>query len=511
MPVFDFNSDNKVNEDKNANVRVTYEIFASNAKSADTDHPIMVLDNSSSLLKHHSYGMFESPVKGTAFLCEVAADNSDTAKMEVRADILKLDARFVSLVKWLGENHIMVKLAGYDTPDGYAVYRINETGVAMRGAKLSGENGFLQFMMGRLFESSAPELADGIDVNDALDDMDDADSMKLTSIQSITDYLTCAGSTLPENIRIWARRNLAVAKSNEVTPEERRHAQRALSIMMNIQWKTDYFEAIDPMEARRILDEELYGMEKVKQRIIETIIQINRTHTLPAYGILLIGPAGTGKSQLAYAVARILKMSWTTLEMSSINDPEQLTGSSRIYANAKPGLIMEAFANAESSNLVFIINELDKAAAGKGNGNPADVLLTLLDNLGFTDNYIECNIPTSGVYPIATANDRSAISAPLMSRFAVIELPDYTFEEKKKIFSDFVFPKVLKRIGMDPEECIITGKALDEVVSVYEGTSGIRDLEQAAEHIAANALYRIETEKCESVKYTSVMIRELLR
>ena len=111
--------------------------------------------------------------------------------------------------------------------------------------------------------------------------------------------------------------------------EERRHAQRALSIMMNIQWKSNYFEAIDPDEARRILDEELYGMERVKQRIIETIIQINRTHTLPAYGLLLVGPAGTGKSQIAYAVARILKLPWTTLDMSSINDPEQLTGSSQ--------------------------------------------------------------------------------------------------------------------------------------------------------------------------------------
>ena len=105
--------------------------------------------------------------------------------------------------------------------------------------------------------------------------------------------------------------------------------------MMNVQWKSNYFEAIDPQEARRILDEELYGMESVKQRIIETIIQINRTHTLPAYGLLLVGPAGTGKSQIAYAVARILKLPWTTLDMSSINDPEQLTGSSRNLCKRK--------------------------------------------------------------------------------------------------------------------------------------------------------------------------------
>ena len=252
-----------------------------------------------------------------------------------------------------------------------------------------------------------------------------------------------------------------MAKSHEVTLEERRHAQRALSIMLNIQWKSNYFEPIDPVEARRILDEELYGMERVKQRIIETIIQINRTHTLPAYGILLVGPAGTGKSQIAYAVARILKLPWTTLDMSSINDPEQLTGSSRIYANAKPGIIMEAFSMAGESNLVFIINELDKAASGKGNGNPADVLLTLLDNLGFTDNYIECMIPTTGVYPIATANDKSRISAPLMSRFAVIDIDDYTPEEKKIIYSRALRPKILKRMGLMERECQVTPEALD--------------------------------------------------
>ena len=172
---------------------------------------------------------------------------------------------------------------------------------------------------------------------------------------------------------------------------------------------------------------------------------------------------------------------------------------------------MEAYANAESSNLLFIINELDKASSGKGNGNPADVLLTLLDNLGFTDNYIECNIPTTGVYPIATANDKSAISAPLMSRFAVIELPDYTLEEKRVIFTKFALPKVLKRIGLKSDEINITEEALDAIMDKFKSTSGIRDIEQAAEHIAANALYRIEVEKIPNVTYTPEMIKTLLK
>ena len=457
----------------------------------------MILDNSDRKWKHHSSGVFTNPNTKAAF--EFNEEDGT-----VSANILKIDSRFVSLLKWLGENHISVRLSGENQEDGYAVYKIRETAFG-GGTKLSAEDGFLQFMIERLLASNPPKE----EIED--EDMEeDGDSMKLTSLQSITDFINCAGRTLPDNIRLWARRNLAVARSNEVSQEERHHAQRALSIMMNIQWKNNYFEAIDPDKARRILDEELYGMEKVKQRIIETIIQINRTHTLPAYGLLLVGPAGTGKSQIAYAVARILKLPWTTLDMSSINDPEQLTGSSRIYSNAKPGIIMEAFSMAGESNLVFIINELDKATSGKGNGNPADVLLTLLDNLGFTDNYMECMIPTVGVYPIATANDKSQISAPLMSRFAVIDIPDYTPDEKRIIFSQFALPKILKKIGLKENECIMTPEAVDAVIEIYKNTSGIRDLEQAAEHITANALYRIEVNHVKSVTFDADMVRELL-
>ena len=493
MPVFDF----KNSPVQSKTPECTYKVFYSSNSQPSASQPILVLDNHAAQLQHHSSGVFTNPINRTSF--EFQGEDGI-----ISTDILQIDARFVSLLGWLGEHHIHVRLSGAVREDGYAVYKIRET--ASGGAlKLSAEDGFLQFMIERLLQSDAPseEMPDE-------EEEEDGDSMKLTSIQSITDFITCAGRTLPDNIRLWARRNLTVARSHEVSPEERRHAQRALSIMLNIHWKGNYFQAIDPVEARRILDEELYGMEQVKQRIIETIIQINRTHTLPAYGLLLVGPAGTGKSQIAYAVARILKLPWMTLDMSSINDPEQLTGSSRIYANAKPGIIMDAFSMAGESNLVFIINELDKASSGNGKGNPADVLLTLLDNLGFTDNYMECMIPTVGVYPIATANDKEQISAPLMSRFAVIEIPDYTPEEKKVIFSRYALPKVLKRIGMRREECVLTEDGLEAVIDLHRGTSGIRDLEQAAEHLAANALYQIEAEHAKCVIFDAKTVCSLL-
>ena len=268
MPVFDFSD--TPNEKKDP--ECTYEVFYSNESEATPEKPILILDNSARQWKHHSGGIFTNPSKRTTF--EFKEEDG-----VFLADILEIDARFTSLLRWLGENHINVRLSGKNQENGYAVYKIRETAFG-GGTKLSAEDGFLQFMIDRLLASDAPAE----EVSDE-EEEEVGDDMKLTSIQSITDFMNCAGKTMPDNIRLWARRNLAVARSHEVSPEERRHAQRALSIMMNIQWKSNYFESIDSEEARKILDEELYGMERVKQRIMETIIQINRTHTLPAYGI----------------------------------------------------------------------------------------------------------------------------------------------------------------------------------------------------------------------------------
>ena len=499
--VFDFNADTTANEKKggpDAPV-CTYTLFDSVCAEADAEHPILVLGDPHRELAHHLNGAFYNPHRRTSF----AYDLTDDVGM---ADILRLDRRFVHLLEWLGENRVPVRLSGAHTADGYAVYRIRALDPTGQTSIPTAVNGFLQLVIERLLASRLPE-------NEAEDEdreEDEQERLHITDMYAMVDFLKCAGSTLPANIRRWAKRNIAQAKSTSISPEERLHAQRALATVLNIRWQSTYFESIDPVRARRILDEELYGMERVKQRVIETIIQINRTHKLPAYGLLLAGPAGVGKSQIAYAVAKILHFPWTSLDMSTIHDAEQLTGSPRIYSNAKPGRIMEAFSQAGSSNLVFIINELDKADSQGNGGNPADALLTLLDNLGYTDNYIECMIPTGGVYPIATANDKSRISAPLMSRFAVIDIPDYTPEEKKVIFKRFSLPKVLKRLGMEESEITVRDEAVDAIVERFAGETGVRDLEQAAEHLCANALFRIETTGVTHVTYDREAAEELL-
>ena len=183
MAVFDFS--NSPSDNKEA--ICTYETFASNESEATEDNPILVLDNKNKKWSHHSAGKFTNPIKRTSFEFE----EEDGV---VSADILKIDSRFVSLLQWLGENHINVRLSGVNKGDGYAVYKIREIAFG-GGTKLSAEDGFLQFMIERLLCSNAPSEEE---VDEETLEM--GDSMKLTSIQSITDFMNCAGRTLPDNI-----------------------------------------------------------------------------------------------------------------------------------------------------------------------------------------------------------------------------------------------------------------------------------------------------------------------
>ena len=217
MPVFDFTH----TPDDKKPAECTYTVFQSNVEKPSVDKPLMLLEKLEEASCHHPIGLLTNPIKKTAF-------EYDGQNGTVSANILEIDARFVSLFKWLGESHIKVRLSGENTERGYAVYKIREVGYG-GDTKLSAEDGFLQFMIERLLASDAPAITE---VDE--DAEEDGDNMKLTSLQSIVDFMTCAGRTLPDNVRLWARRNLAVARSTEVTAEERRHAQRALSMMMNL-------------------------------------------------------------------------------------------------------------------------------------------------------------------------------------------------------------------------------------------------------------------------------------
>ena len=326
----------------------TFQTYEQDSTVADEKHPILIIEDKAQTLVHHVSGRFYRFDEKISFEYGRSSD-------QLYAAINSIDSRFVKLIFFLADNHTDVRLSGHIVGDNYCVYKIRAVDAAgLR--RLTSEDGFLQNVINRLLASKPPKEEKRTD--EAIGEKSVAEKIRMSDVTGMENFLKVASSVLPENIAVWAKRNLMMARSQSISPDERRHAMRALAMMLNIHWQDAYFPAIDPIAARKILDENLYGMDKVKQRIIETIIQINRTHTLPAYGLLLCGPAGVGKSQIAYAVAKILKLPWTALDMSTINDAEALTGSPRVYSNAKPGKIMEAFSDAGSSNRVFIINEL---------------------------------------------------------------------------------------------------------------------------------------------------------
>lgn len=440
-------------------------------------------------------GQFTNPEHVLGF--EVMTPLGEPIVLDFDQRIQRMDKLF----EQLGRKHVPMELQGVEREDDKGSRQFFVYGIHVQdliGTAVS--DGQLQFIIDRLLR--APKREEEAHVSY---------TPHISGINPIQMFLDCAGDTIPYGIEKWARHTLKICNNPNISPEEKKHAQRALEIMLNIRWEGNQFAPIDPVGARKVLDEELYGMDEVKQRVIETIIQINRTGTLPSYGMLLIGPAGTGKSRIAYAVARILKMPWAVLDMSAIRDPEALTGSSRIYINGKPGRIMEAFMRAGTSNIVYVINELDKAEEAGNNGSAADALLTLLDNLGFTDAYMECAVPTDGVYPIATANDESKISDPLLTRFVNIHIPGYKPEEKAIIFRDYSLPRALKRMNMKSAECQVSSDAIEMIVQKYAKEPGCRDIEQVAEHLAAHALYRIEATGEREVSYTTENVEKILR
>ncbi|WP_294521036.1 AAA family ATPase [uncultured Pseudoflavonifractor sp.] len=322
--------------------------------------------------------------------------------------------------------------------------------------------------------------------------------------------LRVCGEGYPPEIRAWAERTLdQCEKVWSGTERERQHAVRALTYALNINWNVRTLDLPSLEEARQIMDSTFYGLEPVKQRMLEVLAQMKRTGTMPSWGLLLDGPAGVGKTSIAKAWARIFRLPMVVLDMSTIRDVEDLTGSSRIYSNGRPGRIMQQLYAARSANVIMVINELDKAGGGNGKGNPADALLTLLDGTGFTDTFMDVAIPTRGIFFVGTCNELGDISRPIRDRFLRISIPGYSGAEKKEIFSRYTLPKLTGRMGIAQGEFTMTPQALEVLCTRYATEPGARDLEQYAEKLLSRYLYRRESGE-EDICCDLAMLRSVL-
>lgn len=265
-------------------------------------------------------------------------------------------------------------------------------------------------------------------------------------------------------------------------------------------------------KARKILDEDHDGLKKVKERILEYIAVKQLAPDLKGQIICLIGPPGVGKSSVAVSVARALGRKFVRVSLGGVRDEADIRGHRKTYVGAMPGRIVSALTQAKSENPVILLDEIDKLTSN-AQGDPAAALLEVLDteqNKAFRDHYIEIPLDISDCIFIATANQADTIPAALYDRMEIINLPSYTSNEKVSIFKNHLFPKQLKRHGLNRRIVKITDDAVRELIEYYTKEAGVRTLERQTASVCRKIAMKIAEGKQKTFSITPEKITELL-
>ena len=256
-----------------------------------------------------------------------------------------------------------------------------------------------------------------------------------------------------------------------------------LQTMVSLPWNEYTKDDLDLKRAKRILDKDHYGMEKVKERILEYIAVLQLRGNLKSPILCLYGPPGVGKTSLGKSIAEAMKRKYVRVSLGGLHDESEIRGHRKTYIGAMPGRIIKNIQKAGSSNPVFILDEIDKVTQNTVNGDPSSALLEVLDpeqNNAFHDNYLDIDYDLSKVLFIATANDLNTIPRPLLDRMELIEVSGYITEEKVEIAKRHLVPKELENTGLDQlEEKPKFAKAtLEKIIENYTRESGVRQLEK---------------------------------
>ena len=262
-----------------------------------------------------------------------------------------------------------------------------------------------------------------------------------------------------------------------------------LDFVTSLSWKAPVYNPIDLERAEKILDEDHYGLKKVKQRIIQqlAVMALNQKQ----YGsiLLFVGAPGTGKTSIGQSIARALGREYVRISLGGIRDEAEIRGHRRTYIGAMPGRIMEAMKQSGFSNPVVVLDEVDKLAKDYG-GDPASALLEVLDpeqNSTFTDHYMNVPYDLSNVLFVCTANSTDTIPEPLLNRMEVISFPGYTAVEKFHIAKKHLIPKAMDAMGIKKNMLKISDGALRRIIEEYTMESGVRDLKKSVEALCRTA------------------------
>ena len=258
-----------------------------------------------------------------------------------------------------------------------------------------------------------------------------------------------------------------------------------LDTVLELPWNTYTKERIDVSAAKRVLDKEHFGLEKVKQRVLETIAVRQLAPNMPPQILCLVGPPGVGKTSIAYSVAHCLNRKLARIALGGVRDEADIRGHRKTYVGAMPGRILAAITQAGSMNPVLLLDEIDKMGADY-RGDPSAALLEVLDaeqNKTYRDHYLEIPFDLSNVMFITTANTLDTIPRPLLDRMEIIELGSYTDEEKMMITKKHLIPKQLKKHGLNKTQLRLSDDAIREIIRCYTRESGVRNLERAIAEI----------------------------
>ena len=253
-----------------------------------------------------------------------------------------------------------------------------------------------------------------------------------------------------------------------------------LDFVTGLSWKKEAPETINLGEAQQILDEDHFGMKKVKERIIQQIAVMNLRKSQAGSILVFVGAPGTGKTSIGKSIAKALHRKYVRVSLGGVRDEADIRGHRRTYIGAMPGRIMDGIAKAGVSNPVMVLDEIDKLSSSF-NGDPASALLEVLDpeqNSTFTDHYMNVPYDLSDVFFVCTANTLDTIPSPLLNRMEVIEFQGYTPSEKLEIAKRHLFPKALKNVGLAEGDVVLTDDILDTIISDYTREGGVRGLKK---------------------------------
>ena len=270
-----------------------------------------------------------------------------------------------------------------------------------------------------------------------------------------------------------------------------------LDTILELPWNVRTKERVDVAAARKILEHDHFGLEKVKERILETIAVRQMAPEMPPQIICLVGPPGVGKTSISYSIAKSLNRKMARISLGGVHDEADIRGHRKTYVGAMPGRIMTALTQAGSSNPLLLLDEIDKMGSDY-RGDPSAALLEVLDaeqNHTYRDHYVEVPYDLSNVMFITTANTLDTVPRPLLDRMEIIELGSYTDEEKLMIAKNHLIPKQIQKHGIKKTQLRVTDDAVREIITCYTRESGVRNLERAFGEICRKAAMQIVSQE----------------